>query len=404
MKDKRQRYDNSEMVDLILTNPLKDVRVLKTTDASTLIIKEGNLISSFNYPKMIDEVDVFNLKYFDLTGASSANLFKAAIAKIKTDKERQVVEEVKAISYEEDNVLAWVIVKKKKTPLSLTDLPEFKLFLEQTDEASARSIILWIGSLMDPESNRRQYLHLWGSGEEGKSTLTEALTKAFNGQTVNVTARQLQSTHFGTELEGKRLYMFNDENNTSFFSSGPFKHITGDSSMDVNEKYQAVRSIKLTGKTIICSNAKMELTNSKADSSRAISIELTGKDKPHTWKAGFLDKAVEMVLFCYQEYKKALILSPELRQHLPSNKDNIKAAVERKLTAIIDIYNDNFCFEKGSLLKRSEVMEVFMGCLQRERPAIIRKQVAEYLEVLEIYPKLRNGYWMYENIAFKEKE
>lgn len=396
--EKKEKVSNSEVIDLLVNTVLQEVVVLTANGMSDLVIRRNNNITPFPYAQMEAAVDTFLLKNFDMIGQNARSVYRTALSMIKTNSARHVTEEVLPIAFKSDNVPAWIVVDNDKAPIKLSDLAEFQLFLDQTSPVEQQSIIMWIGSLLDSTSNRRQYLHLYGDGAEGKSTLIEALNIAFAGQTVGVTARQLQSAHFGPELEGKRLYIFSDENNSTFFSSGAFKSLTGDNNMTVNPKGQPVRTIRLIGKAVVCSNNEAQIEDNHADKTRIISVKLTNKPKSVDWYDNFIAKSVELVLYCHQEYVKAIKNNPELHKTLPSSGVNTASAVNKKSEYLEDIFADNFVFAEECVIKRSTANKVFSDNYKGAPDMVVRREVGVYLARQGIAVVMRNGIAYYQGI------
>ena len=386
----KEKVSNSEIVDMLLKNPLKSIGAIQFNSRTELVSVTGNLVSSIDTDILEATVSVFLLRWFDVVGQKAKNLFKTALHQIKLDQNRRV-HDVQSIAYSDEGVMAWVILDRPSRPVTIEDLPEFKLFLGQTTPESQKAIVMWLGSLLDPNSSRRQYLHLQGAGGEGKGTLIESLQTAFVNRAISISAAQINRPHFGVELEGMRLYIFGDENNSTFFSNGTFKGMTGDDYMSVNPKNKDVRTIKLTGKALVCSNSLMQLEDNFADRSRAIPINLSNTKKPLGWRDGFIAKALGMLLFCHSEYLKELAINPGIQQELPTVLENVNSAVDRKIEAYIDVFNDCFSIESGYKTLRSALNKTIIERCPGEKPSVIRQIMAAYLTSKGVIAKNTNG-------------
>lgn len=387
----------ASLVQEIIEGPMRNIFALCVVDGGiTLVERADNLISPLR--KSLE----FELGNFLLTkninGTKAAQLIRSAENYIKGYPVRRIEGDVKAIAYRDSNELAWILIDRPASPITLEDLPEFKVFLSQTDEESQHCLKMWIGALLDDRSSRRQYLHLVGEGAEGKSTLITALDKALSGNSVTLTARQIQGAFFGSELEGKRLYCFTDENNPAFFSTGGFKSLTGDSQLDINEKYKACRKIKLTGKTIICTNSEIILEGNTADRSRCISLKLKNVEKPLDWYVGFLSKSSEMVLYCKAYYDAELAQNPGIRKELPNVKANVQAAVDRKNEGYEEIISDCLKFDDSARVKRSSIHRIFYNAMRSESQSIIRGQVKKLLEAKGCHLITIDGHKYYRGV------
>ncbi len=186
--------------------------------------------------------------------------------------------------------------------------PTFTEILSRTTPDEARSLTLFIGSLLDYDTPRTQYLHLSGPGKGGKSTITKLLWEAFGRRLV----RELRADEFArdnhatTQLEGCRLVVFNDENNSGFMSSGKFKALTGDDYLSINPKGMPRRTIRLACKVVICSNQTPEILGNSADMRRIIPVTLgayEGVDDA-TFVPRLLADKHRVLQFCYAQYCK----------------------------------------------------------------------------------------------------
>lgn len=385
------------MVNLLISEQLADIRYIKHDESSTLIRLNGCLATPFKQEHAYDAAAELLLSKYGLIASRAKGIFEAALMRIKANKDLEITPP-KSVAFEGDGQIAWVILERKT--IQLTDIPEFELFLSQTDEQSQRSLVLFLGSLLDDNSSRKQYLHLFGHGGEGKSTLLDAITKAFKGRAVGLTASRLQGSHFGSELEGNRLYLFCDENNSGFFSSGNFKSLTGDNSLTINPKFEKPRTITLTGKVVVCSNAQIEIQDNHADRSRIISIELENKEKELGWHKGFLDKGLDMLLYCYQEYLDAVKATPSIRNIIPCNQANTQRAIERKTESLEDIFNDHFEVEASGKIKRSDVMKVFSSNYNNILNNRARDEIKRFLASKDIQ-EVKNNDWYFYGIQIK---
>lgn len=184
--------------------------------------------------------------------------------------------------------------------------PLFEAMLRRTSPEEAYSMVLWLGSLLDYEFPRAQYLYIQGDGDDGKSTLIEALVGLFRQQGIALLRSDtLTGTHSTTPLEGCRLAIFADENNAAFMSKGLFKSMTGDASMAINPKGLPQRNIALHCKVLITSNYPPEIVGSHADTRRIILVRLE-KIAVVQYQDGrdFVNAISDILSYCYQEFRK----------------------------------------------------------------------------------------------------
>lgn len=251
--------------------------------------------------------------------------------------------DIKSIAFADDPSLAWYRLKFSLTdlqekPITIDDVPEFRDFLDRANDPTV--IVLFIGSLLDPVSARHQYLHLRGDGDDGKSSILDMLAAVFGPRCVSLGAHEMNSPHFGEQLEGARLAVFRDENNSNFVSSGSFKQLTGDKYKTINPKHKPPKNIVLSVKVIITSNPQVVITGGTADTRRLLSVEFKKKETewPVGWYDGLIKSAEKVMSYCYLQYLEALKNDPNIRKSLPANRENTEAAVMRGH----EIYEDAF--------------------------------------------------------------
>lgn len=258
------------------------------------------------------------------------------------------VREALPVGLKDDARLAWTrlpFTREEAASLKLDDLKEFDHILGLCGKG-ARSLVLWIGSLLDPQSSRTQYLHLKSDGGNGKSTLFEAIRLVLGeNKVISADSATFQDQYFGEALEGATLLLFADENNTSFMSSSKFKRFTGESSVTVNPKFKHHRNILFTHKTVILSNNDIQITSSYADVRRLISVTMeadTEKGGHRWWYRGLRDSGEKILAYCYSEYLKELEKNPALRSFIPADEGLVQEAIKRKYEETIGAFFEHY--------------------------------------------------------------
>jgi hypothetical protein len=318
-------------------------------------------------------------------------------------------QDIKAIGFKEERELVWNRLPFTRAD-ALATLPSdprlsgFKHILSLTSVAEARSLVLWIGSLLDYNSSRIQYLHLKSDGGNGKSTLFESLARAI-GKDCIVSADKslLQSEFFGEQLEGKRLVIFPDENSSTFFSSGKFKRLTGEEGMTVNPKFKAPRYVSFTHKTVVLSNHDVEITNSDADSRRLVSITLGADSETgghRSWYNSLLANGQTILAYCYGEYVRAVEADASIRSAVPVDKNSIREAVNRKYEDILEVFYSAYEFDpdRNARLKRSEVNKYLSDELLVPKSYMKVKSFVEALQSIGIEVVNHGNILYYTNI------
>lgn len=182
---------------------------------------------------------------------------------------------------------------------------EFAEMMTRVADDEARSLILFMGSLLDLTCPRTQYLHLHGEGNDGKSTILELLGKVFGQHFCAVMrATSFADSHSTSILERARLVIFHDENNARFMSSGHFKALTGDDIATINPKNQALRTVRLRCRVLVASNNRPELNGSVADTRRCLPVHLKsfagGEDIPFVRR--LMTARNQVLQYCYAQW------------------------------------------------------------------------------------------------------
>lgn len=330
------------------------------------------------------------------------NYIKSMVGSIDQSK-------VLPVTLKDDSRLAWVklpFTLEEARAVSLVSMPAFNNFLERSG-SGARSLVLWLGSLLDPAASRSQYLHLYGSGGDGKSTLLESIRRVMgHSKVVSASATMFNDKHFGEELEGARILVFPDENNPRFFSSGKFKEYTGESGASINPKNKPNRYLNFTHKTIVFSNNEVEITSSKADMRRLLSITVesdTDSDGVDFkwWYQELLESGAKILAYCYCEYLKELEITPTLRAYIAPSKEKTFEAMERNYAEIESAILQNFAVtgDKADKVNRSYLHSVIakdMGSNKSNK--LFVAHLKEALKRLGIEEKKQSN-WYYVGIT-----
>lgn len=133
----------------------------------------------------------------------------------------------------------------------------------------------FLGSLLDLEADRSQYLYLHTEGGDGKSTLVKMLIATLKSA-VYVTRGEAYMRQFGrSSVEGKRLVVLQEENSLGFLSSSAFKELTGDDVMEVERKGLDPYQIDVRCKVAVISNKAPRLVGGAADERRILPVTLS---------------------------------------------------------------------------------------------------------------------------------
>jgi hypothetical protein len=199
----------------------------------------------------------------------------------------------------------WARIKVDDAPLE-TPPEAFAEFLSRVKtEGQRRSLVRWIGSVLDTKSDRSEYLYLRGDGNDGKSALVAALDSTLDPASTVLRTDTLKNDHGSTALEGKRLVIFNEENAGGFAKSATIKRLTGDDAHLINPKNAALRKALFQCKVIYVSNFEPSIHGLRADVRRLAYVEINEyKGIDTTFKDRLFEQAGDMLRYCWTEYQK----------------------------------------------------------------------------------------------------
>jgi phage/plasmid-associated DNA primase len=166
---------------------------------------------------------------------------------------------------------------------------------------------IFLGSILDPESDKTQYLYIWAKGGDGKSTFTETLHSVL-ASAMYVTSGTTYRSQFGkAAIEGKRLIIFQEEKNSDFLSSSEFKELTGDQVIEVQRKYHDNYQVNVLCKIIVISNDPPFLNGGRADMRRIIPVRLQGIPEgtkiDTQFKHELKQEAHDVLRYCWHKYQ-----------------------------------------------------------------------------------------------------
>lgn len=162
-----------------------------------------------------------------------------------------------------------------KLPFNVTD-GECPVFHELVGRTSSDELIkAFIGSLFFKDSDRRQYLWVYGSGRNGKSRLARLMKRILGPayKTENVPDRSSQR-FWTTGIVNKRLVVFDDCNNYGFPGGGFFKGLTGSDDVRIERKGQDSYDTELVCRFLFLSNEAPSIKFNTAEMTRAMYVEI----------------------------------------------------------------------------------------------------------------------------------
>jgi len=143
---------------------------------------------------------------------------------------------------------------------------------------NSQAFMLWVGSLFFEKSDRSQYLWLYGTGRNGKSTLANELHFVFGDACSSEVPPGDDDRFWTAGLLGKRLVVFSDCKKAYFPTSDLFKQLTGGDKIRMEKKGQQPFYSEISAKFLFLSNDRPQISRTEADMRRAIFCEI-GKIK-----------------------------------------------------------------------------------------------------------------------------
>lgn len=358
---------------------------------------------------VVSEPEIVSDMYLKNHGLSTKDYQEVVkLVRIKLTSTALDLAKVAAVVLADETKLHWFklpFTEVEARAISLDTLPEFADFLRRAGEG-AGSLTLFLGSLLDPESGRTQYLHIHGEGGDGKSALIDSISRVFgNDRVVSIDDDLFSNTHFGEQLEGARLLVFSDENNPHFVSGGKFKRYTGDPYASINPKGRKPRFIHFTHKTIVTSNNESMITAGNADRRRIIPVKMErdtsggGRDVKW-WYKGLVESGEKILAYCFGRYLDAIEAEPTTRNYIEPSMQLIAEAEHRKYETIIDTINEEYEVTgvETDKVKCSDLHKTVAREMGQKRHSMFLSQVREGIGLLGVKIVMVNGYKQYVGI------
>jgi hypothetical protein len=198
----------------------------------------------------------------------TANNAKTVCKTLMYNSAMHYKDHIKTIASKSDECVAFHRLNFDPVEIDLP-CPQWDLLLNNFTNANAMK--MFIGSLFVEDSDRSQYLWIYGKGGNGKSTIAKVLSKAL-GDFVRFDQPpgKTDDKYWSYGLLGKRLVVLDDCNNYGFVKTSLFKQATGSSKIRVERKFGDSNDADLTCKFLFTSNEKPNISNDAADQRRII--------------------------------------------------------------------------------------------------------------------------------------
>lgn len=172
--------------------------------------------------------------------------------------------------------------------------------------AQAEAFMAWVGSLLVPESDRQQYLWLYGQGQNGKGAITRFLGRVFGSAFRSEIPPRPDDKFWTRNLLGARLVSFPDCNAAGFPASGLFKSLTGGDAVRMEIKGGASFTADIACKFMFSSNEKPTLSSEAADLRRPIfvTMEQIASHPDPSYEARLWDEGGYFLSNCLEVYDR----------------------------------------------------------------------------------------------------
>jgi len=136
-------------------------------------------------------------------------------------------------------------------------------------ETNSDAFCARIGSIFDPDADRKQAVWVWGPADSGKSQFSWVI-EVLSGDNFAVLGREeLKTSYWKAQLVGRRVGIV-QEAPASFIRSDAFKAATGDGRHSISEKYEKAFVANLNALFFLFSNDPPEIPHDEALKLRVI--------------------------------------------------------------------------------------------------------------------------------------
>jgi len=242
------------------------------------------------------------------------------------------------------------------------ETPTFDEMMSRMDNVTA--LKAFIGSLLDEESNRQQYVWIFGEGRNGKGSLLNFLSRTLgNSYRPESSHLAFADKFWNTKLIGTRLMAFEDCNTPKVVNDGTFKMLTGGvDKVAVEFKGKTDFLQKINTKFIFCSNERPAAQRSDANLRRAIYVESQRLPEgtvllPTREYVGRLESEGAAFLWqCREAY-----LESKKTGHIESDQSRLIEAMEEAEERWELLFDEYFVEDKEGAVEASQFRSVLSG-------------------------------------------
>ncbi len=306
-------------------------------------------------------------------------------------REKAIKTPIKQVSFHSQDSLCW-----KKLDFDPKDMPT-PVFDEILSRISApKEFQAFIGSIFVEESDRSQFLWIFGEGANGKSRILAFLQNILGDNCSPQTAPTSQTERwFKAGLVGKRLALFADCSNTKFTQSDLFKNLTGDDVHSVERKGLPLSNEVLRPKFLFMSNAKPKVQGDKAGRRRAMTVEIEAvrgdKISSSLYDQKLIREASGVVWGCLRAYEEMTkhhseieigdVMNKDVEKAIEENYEEMEATLEKYFD--IDFESDKIHWVTARILMETLKEQKLDGRERSEMKAYLRTKGVVKVQIWE---------------------
>jgi hypothetical protein len=337
--------------------PHKFKVVRPATGGAPIILKVENNTASLVQP---DYAAGFLREYVAILGADLHELnvpfdICQKVIKSWSHVARDLVNLPKTVAFKSDPALC--MTRLPFDPIHIPDektlaahAPFFAEMLSRTTNADA--FCMRVGSMFDPDADRKQSIWFSGPPDCGKSEFSWLVTELAGKGYGLLSNADLKTVYWKAQLVGKRVGIVH-EATTKFIRSDEFKSITGDDEHSINQKNQPIFHASLPVLMFFFSNQPPEIPHDDALMTRIIDCRISSIPPDAVLpksqvRAKIIEELPYIAGYCLARY--AVISSGD---RIPAATDSLHETIEDFESDYLDFLEHHFIEdENGQILCR----------------------------------------------------
>lgn len=292
-------------------------------------------------------------------------------------KRGENLDEIKMVREKTEPGLCW---NRMKYDLAPGETPVFDEMMGRFDNVPA--LMAFIGSLFDPESDRQQYVWMYGEGRNGKGSLLTFLQGCFGDSYLNDDETvAFQKSFWSSGLIGKRIVAYEDCTDPKLVQRAGFKMMTGGAET-VRMEFKGKQSFqgKVNAKFISCSNDKPDIPNTDSHRRRAILVltqplpEGTKTLPKKKYQAMLEAEGAAFLWKCRQEYEKSRETGV-----IPVDETGLIETMDKADERWVSLFDRFFEVSDGEI----SATPVYAAMTDRERCNLSNQEVKKFKQWME---------------------